>query len=103
MHFVLIDALLVIQKTTEESRICLLSLKAVLKDAIPTVPIEVKAMGTIYLIYSDRGGHVISELANEAVNDHLQFPNATIIDKIHGDIIKQVYNPQYSFKINRFN
>ena len=100
MHFVLIDALLVIQKTTEESRICLLSLKAVLKDAIPTVPIEVKAMGTIYLIYSDRGGHVISELANEAVNDHLQFPNATIIDKIHGDIIKQVYNPQYSFKIN---
>ena len=69
-------------------------MKAILRDAIPTVPIEVKAMGRIHLIYSDRGVHVMSELANEAVNDLLQFPYA-IIAKIRGDIIEQVCNYEY--------
>ena len=69
-------------------------MKAILRDAIPTVPIIVKAMGRIHFIYSDRGVHVISELANEAVNDLLQLPYA-IIDKIRGDIIEQVCNYEY--------
>ena len=66
------------------------SLKVAMKAGVPSIAYQLPDFGIIHYICNNRDTFVLSDLTDQAFNDHMQYPTLAIIDSLQTDFIKKV-------------